>query len=106
MSAIPADLELTFASGSETFLPLGGGAEERPNAGEVIYKTGDIVVCRNFNYRESEITKLKPDTSRAVIVFEDALGNENNLRAAAEWIGNAAQTLMGAQVSHSEILKL
>ncbi|MCL2338526.1 MAG: phenylalanine--tRNA ligase beta subunit-related protein [Proteobacteria bacterium] len=104
IDAMTSDMELTFANGGEKFLPLGATAIENPNAGEVVYKFGDTVVCRNFNYRESDVTKLTNDTTRAVIVFEDALGNDETLRAAMNWIGDKAISLLGATVVKSAIL--
>ncbi|MCL2629769.1 MAG: phenylalanine--tRNA ligase beta subunit-related protein [Alphaproteobacteria bacterium] len=104
LDAITSDMELTFANGSEKFLPLGSTEVEVPAAGEVIYKFGDTVVCRNFNYRESDITKLTPSTSRAIIVFEDALGNDKNLGAAMDWICDKAVSLLGARVVKTAVL--
>ncbi|MDR2685361.1 MAG: hypothetical protein LBB23_01145 [Rickettsiales bacterium] len=103
LSAISSDIELTFADGGESFTPIGGN-EEKPNPGEVIYKFGNVVICRNFNYRESDITKLANTTERAIIVFEDALGDEGNLCAAMDWMGAKAGELLGAKVVKSAIL--
>jgi len=104
IDAIASDMELTFANGDEEFLPLGATAIEHPNAGEIVYKFGRIVVCRNFNYRESEITKLTEDTVRAVIVFEDVLGDDENLSAALDWTSNKVSSLLGAKAVKAVIL--
>ena len=104
LDAITSDMTLGFADGSEKFLPIGGDAVENPNPGEVVYKFGDTVVCRNFNYRESDITKLTSETTRAVIVFEDALGDDAALRAALDWIGEKGCSLLGAKAAASAIL--
>lgn len=95
-------LELTVANGTEEFLPLGATVAENPNMGEIIYKSGDIVVCRNFNYRESDITKLTTETKRAIIVFEDVAGGD--LDAAMEWLAVRATNMLGARVVKREIL--
>jgi len=102
--AFASDLELTFANGDENFLPLGETAIEHPNPGEAVYKFGDTIVCRNFNYYESDVTKLTAGTKRAVLVFEDALDDEPNLRAALDWIGEKAGLLLGANVAASAVL--
>ncbi|MCL2228281.1 MAG: phenylalanine--tRNA ligase beta subunit-related protein [Firmicutes bacterium] len=99
-----APLELTIAEGTEEFLPLGGGVEN-PNNGEVIYKSGDIVVCRNFNYRESDITKLTENTKNAVIVFEDVFGSEEELNKAMDWLAEKAKTFLGADVKSRFVYK-
>lgn len=95
-------LELTVANGTEEFLPLGATVAENPNMGEIIYKSGDIVVCRNFNYRESDITKLTTETKRAIIVFEDVTGGD--LDAAMEWLAVRATNMLDARVVKREIL--
>jgi DNA/RNA-binding domain of Phe-tRNA-synthetase-like protein len=97
-------MELTFANGTEEFLPIGAAKTEKPNNGEVIYKFGDTVVCRNFNYRESDITKLTDDTTRAIIVFEDALGDTANLQSAIDWISDKTSSLLGVKVVKTAIL--
>jgi len=97
-------LTLTFADGSESFTPLGETVIERPNEGEIIYKFGDTVVCRNFNYRESDVTKLTDRTKNAIIIFEDALGDKENLQAALNWVGDKAVSLLGAESVSSSII--
>ena len=79
---IDGNLELTFATGNEEFLPLGEPEKENPNPNEIIYKFGDTVVCRNFNYRESDITKLTEDTTNAFLCIEDIMSNPDNLQSA------------------------
>jgi DNA/RNA-binding domain of Phe-tRNA-synthetase-like protein len=70
LDVITADIELTFADGTEEFICLGETEAEHPNPDEIVYKFGSTVICRNFNYRESDITKLTEDTQNALIVFE------------------------------------
>jgi len=102
IDAMPADMELTVADGTEEFLQLGSTEIENPNAGEIIYKSGDIVVCRNFNYRESDITKLTDDTTNAIVVFEDAHG-DGDLDGAMDWFVEHAEKMTGARVVKREI---
>ncbi|MCL2847022.1 MAG: phenylalanine--tRNA ligase beta subunit-related protein [Firmicutes bacterium] len=99
-----APLELAIATGTEEFVSLGTTEIEYPNAGEIIYHSGKMVVCRNFNYRESDITKLTEKTTSAIIVIEDVLGSDQ-LDAAMDWIGERAETLLGAKIISREIIK-
>jgi DNA/RNA-binding domain of Phe-tRNA-synthetase-like protein len=64
------DMQLTTSDGTEIFLPLGSDISENPNEGEIIYKFGNNVICRNFNYRESNLTKLTNDTKNAILCIE------------------------------------
>ena len=65
------NLFLKFSEGTERFIPLGGGKEDNPYKGEVIYcDEGGNVLCRRWNWRESGITKLTESTRNAIIVAE------------------------------------
>ena len=63
-------LVLTIANGDERFVPLGEDRVENPYKGEVIWKDAEKVVCRKWNYRESDETKITEGTKNAVFVVE------------------------------------
>jgi lysyl-tRNA synthetase class 2 len=67
---ISGDLVLGIADGSETFIPLGQpDKSERPDPGEVIYfdSGNKKVMCRRWNWRNGDCTKLQPSTRNMVI---------------------------------------
>ena len=64
------DLSLRFADGSEKFTPLGSEENEPPEEGEVVYADEKEVVCRRWNWRESDKTKLTEDTKRFILVID------------------------------------
>lgn len=64
------NISLTFATGSEPFIPLGSSENEPPDPGEVIYRDNEGVLCRKFNWRESSRTCLTEHTKNAVLVIE------------------------------------
>lgn len=70
LDKIQGDLVLGFAKGDERFIKLGGLENEPPTPGEVVYKDEIGVVCRRWNWREAERTKLTEETKNAVIVIE------------------------------------
>lgn len=85
LDSIHSDIFLTYANGTEEFLSLGQDVVESPNEGEVVYKTEDVIICRNFNYRESDITKLTENTSNAVLVIESfSEDNDKSVKALNE----------------------
>jgi lysyl-tRNA synthetase class 2 len=51
-------------------LLLGDAAERSPEEGEVVYRDRRSAICRRFNWREAERTKLTAGTRRAVLVVE------------------------------------
>jgi DNA/RNA-binding domain of Phe-tRNA-synthetase-like protein len=85
LAAVKGDLRLTIAKGDELFTPFNAETVEHPIAGEVIYVDDAIVMCRCWNWRQGDQTKLNPDT-RNIAINVDCLppitGDEaNNLTA-------------------------
>ncbi len=70
IDSLVGDLQLTLGTGVEPFRPLGEAEDEFPPAGEVIYKDDEKIICRSFNWRESDLSKLTNDTEKAVLVVE------------------------------------
>lgn len=68
--AIRGTLRLAFADGTEQFIRLNGTENEPPEKGEVVYKDDEGVLCRRWNWREADRTKLTPDTTNAIIVLD------------------------------------
>ena len=74
---LKGDLILDFAKGDEEFIPLGETENQPPWKGEVIYKDGEGAICRCWNYREADRTKLTKGTKNAIIVIENMLPEKN-----------------------------
>jgi DNA/RNA-binding domain of Phe-tRNA-synthetase-like protein len=76
-------LELRYASGQETFVPLDSPeTSEHPTQGEVIYVVADSggVMCRRWNWRNGYETRITEET-RAMVMNIDGLGPESESRA-------------------------
>jgi DNA/RNA-binding domain of Phe-tRNA-synthetase-like protein len=95
INRVEGNLVLGLADGTERFLPLGGDTEENPFPGEVIYyddSTKDVM-CRRWNWRNGEVTKIKVDSKRIVL-------NVDCLPPISPDIGNEARDEL------AELLKL
>jgi len=66
------DLILLLATGEEIFTPLGGTDVSHPEPGEVVYVDDAQVLCRRWNWRQGDRTKITP-SSRNVLVNIDCL---------------------------------
>ncbi len=65
------DVILTFASDNEPPVMLLGDKESHsPRKGEVIYKDEISAICRRWNWREADRTKLTEDTTKCILVVE------------------------------------
>ena len=67
LESVEGDLRLTLAKGDEPFTPLGAEAIEYPPPDEVIYVDDSKVMCRRWNWRQGDQTKLSPTTSNVAI---------------------------------------
>ncbi|HEX2623199.1 MAG TPA: phenylalanine--tRNA ligase beta subunit-related protein [Phototrophicaceae bacterium] len=65
------DIVLATAGDDELPVRLLGENEERaPHGGEVIYKDDLGAICRRWNWKEADRTKLTEATTRAILVIE------------------------------------
>jgi len=67
---IEGNVYLALADGSEDFLMIGSNENDPPKPEEVIYKDNKGVICRRWNWREADRTKLTKETKNAVIVID------------------------------------
>lgn len=100
MAAVQGSIRLTRAQGGEPFVPLGSLDEQPPTPGEVIYRDDAGVICRAWNWREAERTKLTPATTSAFLCLETLpeLGYER-LRKACDDLGSMIVIYLGGQCS-------
>ncbi len=70
LDAMEGDLWLRFASGTEGGRALGSDVDETCYNGEVVYTDEAGFVCRRWNWREAERTKIEESTTHAVMVIE------------------------------------
>lgn len=70
LAAIVGDVRLTRADGGEPFRTIGASEDDPARAGEVIYRDDVGAICRSWNWREADRTKLTGQTRDAVLVVE------------------------------------
>ena len=98
LEKIEGDLILDFAKGNEEFIPLGSKENDSPWEGEVVYKDNKGVICRCWNWREAERTKLTKNTKNAVVVIENPLpGQEDKLKSALEELKELIEKYCGGE---------
>jgi len=67
LDRVDGNLCLTLAKGNEPFTPFNSDVIEYPDSGEVIYVDNNAVMCRRWNWRQGDQTKLSPATTDVAI---------------------------------------
>lgn len=67
LKSVDGDLCLRLAAGDEPFTPLNSDAVEYPAPDEVIYVDNHKVMCRRWNWRQGDQTKITPATTDVAI---------------------------------------
>lgn len=90
------EISLAYADGDEKFIEIGGEENNPPEKGEIVYKDEAGVLCRKFNWREADRTKLTKETKNAIIVIETLLPfGRKDLEAAIEEFKDLAKKYCG-----------
>jgi len=83
IESLPAeDITLRYAKKGTKFHPLGlNQIEKIKDESEVAYYSGDDVICRYWNNKDSELTKITEVSKKLIIIF-DFFGERESLHGA------------------------
>lgn len=86
MDHVNGNIRLTIADGTEKFVMLGTDKLEEIRKGEVVYRDDQEVLCRSWNYRECDKTKITESTKNVCLVLEglDYTSKEEIMNALSE----------------------
>jgi len=70
MAKVDGDVTLKFAVGDEPFTSLNSTERETAKEGEVVYADSKEVLCRRWNWRECDKTKMTEETKDVILVIE------------------------------------
>jgi DNA/RNA-binding domain of Phe-tRNA-synthetase-like protein len=106
LAQIKGDIRLTRAEGGEHFVPLGSDREDPALPGEVIYRDELGAICRCWNWREAERTKITYETTDAFLAIE-ALPplTGDRLRAAVDELAGLVTRHLGGTASSQIITR-
>src|SRR5262245_10912201 len=100
LAAVRGDIRLERASRGEHFVALGATEIEPALPGEVIYRDDMGAICRCWNWREADRTKLTAATTDAFLCTEALPPNgEAQVRAACEELAALAREKLGARTT-------
>lgn len=67
---VDGDIRLATAKGEERFEELNTGEVKSPKEGEIVYMDSKEVLCRRWNWRECEKSKMTEETRNVALVVE------------------------------------
>ena len=67
MNAVDGDIRLTFADGTESFVPMDMGEQEAVDKGEVIYKDDRDALTRRWIWKHSNKDRIESETTCALL---------------------------------------
>jgi len=70
IAKVDGDIILRFARGDESFTALNSDEIETAKEGEVVYADDKEVLCRRWNWRECDKTKMTEETREVALVVE------------------------------------
>jgi len=70
VAKVDGDITLKFAVGDEPFTALNSKEKETAKEGEVVYTDSKEVLCRRWNWRECDKTKMTEETKDVILVVE------------------------------------
>jgi lysyl-tRNA synthetase class 2 len=70
ISKVDGDITLKFAVGDEPFTALNSKEKGTAKEGEVVYADSKEVLCRRWNWRECDKTKMTEKTKDVILVVE------------------------------------
>ncbi|HEA64661.1 MAG TPA: hypothetical protein ENI02_00755 [Candidatus Aminicenantes bacterium] len=70
MAKVDGDITLKFAVGDETFIALNSKEKGTAKEGEVVYADSKEILCRRWNWRECDKTKMTEETKDVILVVE------------------------------------
>jgi DNA/RNA-binding domain of Phe-tRNA-synthetase-like protein len=96
LDKIDGDIRLQMAKGGEPFIPLHSQETEPARPGEVVYSDDKEILCRRWNWRECDKTKMTEETSNAVLVVEALPPSaRNDVETAAEELSRLVHQFCG-----------
>lgn len=70
LDKINGDIILKYAKGDESFIELGSEEVKNPKEGEIVYADDNDILCRRWNHRECDKSKMSENTINAALVIE------------------------------------
>ncbi len=97
---IDGNITLRFAVGDETFVRLNSDKIDHPKEGEVVYADDKEILCRRWNWRECDKSKMTEQTKNVTLVVEGlAPVSKEDVQTVIEELSQLVQKFCGGKIS-------
>jgi len=97
---IDGDIILGFAKGDEIFIRLNSDEVDHPKEGEVVYVDSKEVLCRRWNWRECDKSKMTENTQNVILVIEGLSPvSKKDVQLISEELGRLVEKFCGGETS-------
>ncbi len=98
---VNGDITLKFAQGNESFTELNSEETKNPKEGEVVYVDEKEVLCRRWNWRECDKSKIIEGTKNVTLVVEGLPPTtEEKVERIIGELSRLVQKFCGGKVNH------
>ena len=97
---VDGNITLQFATGEEPFIRLNSDEVDHPKEGEVIYADDKEVLCRRWNWRECDKSKMTEDTKNITLVVEGLSPvSKEDVQSIVVELGELVEKFCGGEIS-------
>ncbi|MFA4814657.1 MAG: phenylalanine--tRNA ligase beta subunit-related protein [Candidatus Gracilibacteria bacterium] len=97
---IEGDIVLHLAKGDELFIKLNSEENDHPKEGEVVYTDDKEVLCRRWNWRECDKSKMTEQTKNIALVVEGlAPVSKKDVQEIVEELGQLVEKFCGGKIT-------
>jgi len=97
---VDGNITLRFATGAEPFIRLNSDGVDHPKEGEVVYVDDKEVLCRRWNWRECDKSKMTEQTKNVTLVVEGLSPvSKEDVQSIVEELGQLVEKFCGGKIS-------
>lgn len=97
---VDGGITLRFATGEEPFIRLNSDEVDHPKEGEVVYADDKEVLCRRWNWRECDKSKMTEQTKNITLVVEGLSPvTKEEVQTIVEELGQLVEKFCGGEIS-------
>ncbi len=101
---VDGSIILKYAKGDEQFIRLNSDENAPPKEGEIVYSDDKEILCRRWNWRECDKSKMTEDTKNVALVVE-GLPPVDNIKEITKELAGLIKKVCGGEVTFEIITK-